>query len=283
MSRKFVPIIVAAVVVLFIVFNGEKKLSDDDVRVSIGHDSDDADDSRESRRERRKKNKAASPQYALDVERANWPPLTESTVDSATAVKPDALNTTNYYIVLDGSGSMKNTRCGGGTTKIDAAIKAMKQFFDRIPADANIGLAAFDRRTISERVPLGVGNRDALRDALDKISAGSDTPLRSSMKIGYEKLTEQARHQLGYGEYHLVVVTDGQPDPENEDPKPIVKEILEQSPVVLHTVGFCIDSDHVLNQPKKTFYASATDPDELEKSLQAVLAEAPVFDATKFN
>jgi hypothetical protein len=63
----------------------------------------------------------------------------------------------------------------------------------------------------------------------------------------------------------------------------VVKEILAQSPVVLHTIGFCIDSDHVLNQPDKTFYASATDPEQLESSLKAVLAEAPVFDATKFR
>jgi Ca-activated chloride channel homolog len=278
--RRLIPIFIAAGAVLFIIFNGERQ-QPDDARVSVSDDANDSDDDRESRRERRKKQRAASSQYALDVQRMNWPPLSDDNQDGT--IKPDALNISNYYVVLDGSGSMLSKRCGGGSTKIEAAVTAVKHFFEAVPADANIGLAAFDRRTISERVPLGVGNRDALREALDKVSAGSDTPLRSSMKIGYEKLTAQARAQLGYGEYHLVVVTDGQPDPDSEDPKPIVKEILEQSPVVLHTIGFCIDSDHVLNQPKKTFYASATDPTELKESLQAVLAEAPVFDATQFN
>jgi hypothetical protein len=79
-----------------------------------------------------------------------------------------------------------------------------------------------------------------------------------------------------------VVVTDGEPDPANEDPTPIVKEILTQSPVVLHTIGFCIDANHVLNQPNRTYYTSATNPEQLQKSLQAVLAEAPSFDAAKF-
>jgi uncharacterized protein with von Willebrand factor type A (vWA) domain len=199
------------------------------------------------------------------------------------AASVGALATANYYVVLDGSGSMQSKQCGGGTSRIDAAVEAMKNFIATIPTDANVGLAAFDRRAISERVALGVGNRDALYDALKNIHAGSDTPLRTAIQIGYDKLTAQARTQLGYGEYHLVVVTDGQPEPRDEDPTPVVKEILSESPIVLHTVGFCIDADHVLNQPNRMYYASATNPDQLQRSLQAVLAEAPAFNAVKFS
>ncbi len=277
MSRKFLPIAGAAVIALLIVVNAKHRDGKVDDGVTIDKDNDD-----DSKRDRRKKKHGAASQYALDAQRVDWPPLDDGTIGETTTSTHAAVNTTNYYVVLDGSGSMLSKRCGGGSTKIEAAVTAVKHFFVSVPAEANIGLAAFDRNSISERVPLGVDNREALRAALDKISAGSDTPLLSSIKIGYEKLTAQARTQLGYGEYHLVVVTDGQPDPDNEDPKPIVRKILEQSPVVLHTIGFCIDSNHVLNQPKKTFYASATDPAELAKSLQAVLAEAPAFDATKF-
>jgi Ca-activated chloride channel family protein len=217
--------------------------------------------------------------YALDVRRTMWPPLAEG----GNAPTVAALATANYYVVLDGSGSMMSKECGGGTSRIKAAVEATKQFFATAPADANVGLAAFDRRTISERVPLGTGNRDALNAALQDIDAGSATPLLTAIKIGYEKLTMQARLQLGYGEYHLVVVTDGEPDPRSEDPSPIVERILTESPVVLHTVGFCIDADHVLNQPNRMYYASATSPQQLEKSLQAVLAEAPAFNATNFH
>jgi Ca-activated chloride channel family protein len=52
--------------------------------------------------------------------------------------------------------------------------------------------------------------------------------------------------------------------------------------VIVHTIGFCIDSDHVLNQPNRTYYASATNPAELKQGLQAVLAESSVFDADSF-
>jgi Mg-chelatase subunit ChlD len=285
MTRKIVPIAVAAVALLVILFHGERK-HNDGTTVDINIDA--SDDSSDHKSKHDRKSGHSSTQYALDVQRVNWPPLEDgaavgANAVGASAVAPDTLNTVNYYVILDGSGSMLNKRCGGGSTKIEAAVTAVKHFFSIVPADANVGLAAFDRKEIAERVPLGVGNRDALNAALANIRAGSDTPLRSSMKIGYEKLTAQARAQLGYGEYHLVVVTDGEPDPDSEDPTPIVREILAQSPVVLHTIGFCIDSDHVLNQPNKTFYASATDPDELQKSLQAVLAESPSFDAAKFE
>jgi Ca-activated chloride channel homolog len=205
-----------------------------------------------------------------------WPPLQEGAPASPS-------NNINYYIVFDGSGSMLSRDCGGGKTKIEAAVQAVKDFVVAIPATANVGLMIFDRHDISERVTLGLDNRNALIDALQKVRAGSGTPLRSSIQIGYDKLTEQAGKQLGYGEYHLVVVTDGRPDPRSEDPSDTVLEILATSPVVLHTIGFCIDPDHVLNQQGRTYYASANSPQELQQGLQAVLAEAPVFDAAGFK
>jgi Mg-chelatase subunit ChlD len=208
---------------------------------------------------------------------AAWPPLRDGVASAGPS------GDFNYYIVLDGSGSMLGHECGDGSTKMEAAVRAVRGFIDATPATANVGLAAFDRRGISERVALGVGNREALTAALQQIQAGSNTPLNSGIRIGYDKLTDQARAQLGYGEYHLVVVTDGRPDPSSEDPTPVVQEILRESPVVLHTVGFCIDSSHVLNQQGRTYYASATNPQELQASLQAVLAEAPTFDVARFQ
>jgi Ca-activated chloride channel homolog len=206
-----------------------------------------------------------------------WPPL------QGAAVAASPSSDINYYIVFDGSGSMKSHECGEGMSKMDAAVQAVSNFIGAAPANANIGLAAFDRRAISERVALGIDNREALTAALQRIQAGSGTPLNSGIRIGYNRLTDQARKQLGYGEYHLIVVTDGRPEPSSEDPTPVVQEILRNSPVVLHTIGFCIDANHVLNQPGRTHYASATSPQELQSSLQAVLAEAPTFDVARFQ
>lgn len=217
--------------------------------------------------------------YALNAANDSWPPLE----DGAAKVDMASAASVNYYVVLDGSGSMQERECSGDKNKIKAAIAALYKFVDSVPAEANLGLAAFDTQGTSERVPLGVNNRDAVRRALDQVRAEGGTPLRSAIELGYRKLLEQGRQQLGYGEYHLVVVTDGVPDPSNQDPTAAVQDILAKTPVVLHTIGFCLGEDHVLNQAGRSFYAAAQSPEELQQGLGSVLAEAPTFDATTFK
>jgi uncharacterized protein YegL len=207
-----------------------------------------------------------------------WPPLEDSSVATA----PD-LTASNYYIVLDGSGSMRNSRCSGDASKIDVALSALQRFVATVPAGANLGLAVFDSHGLGERVPLGTDNRTAFDSALSAIKARGGTPLRSSIQLAYDQLTIQAQRQLGYGEYHLVVVTDGRPDPEEEDPTDVVDRIIDQSPVVVHTIGFCLGEDHVLNQPGRTLYMAADSPEQLDQGLASVLAEAPSFDAANFE
>ena len=219
---------------------------------------------------------AARADYALDARRADWPPLHDGSSGRA-------VTATNYYVVLDGSGSMRRSRCSGDASKMEAAVAALRTFVESIPADANLGLAVFDGAGVSERVALATANRPAFNNALSNVNASGGTPLLSAITLGYERLTAQGQQQLGYGEYHLVVVTDGQPDPEEEDPAPIVDRLLAESPVMLHTIGFCIGEDHVLNQPQRTFYAAADDPQQLRAGLSAVLAEAPNFDLTQFK
>jgi hypothetical protein len=59
--------------------------------------------------------------------------------------------------------------------------------------------------------------------------------------------------------------------------------MLAESPVVLHTIGFCIGEAHALNQPGRTYYRAADDPGALRRGLDEVLAESPVFDLTEFH
>jgi len=217
--------------------------------------------------------------YALRALSDTWPPLDDATVPIAGVARLEA---SNYYLVLDGSGSMLDRRCSGGLRKIEAAVVALQRFIDSVPADANVGLAVFDGTGLSPRVSLGADNRDQLREALAEVRASGGTPLRSAIDLGYAQLLAQGRRQFGYGEYHLVVVTDGQPDPRSENPEAVVERILAETPVVLHTVGFCIGTDHVLNQPGRSYYVAADTPDELTRGLDSVLAEAPQFDVARF-
>lgn len=216
--------------------------------------------------------------YGAKATRDTWPPLSEGRTATATD-----LTAANYYIVLDGSGSMQEHKCAGGSSKMAVAKSTLSTFIYSIPAGANVGLLAFDADGIRERSPLATGNREQVIRALNDVRAEGGTPLLSAMSQGYEQLTAKAREQLGYGEYHLVVVTDGKPDPQSEDPSPLVRRMLSESPVMLHTIGFCIGDKHVLNQPGRTFYTDAQSPTDLARGLESVLAEAPSFDVKSFD
>lgn len=218
--------------------------------------------------------------YAASAARDDWPPLRAGD-DGAVGAQPST--TSNYYVVLDGSGSMRRVDCSGGERKIKVAVAALSRFVDAVPAQANLGLAVFDDAGLSERVALGVNNRDAVQQALRQVEVDGGTPLKSSIELGYDRLTEQARRQLGYGDYHLVLVTDGYPDPAREDPTDAVTTLLQRSPVVLHTIGFCLGQEHVLNQPGRVYYTAADSPEQLSQGLGSVLAEAPSFDLGQFQ
>lgn len=210
--------------------------------------------------------------------RYDWP---RAAGDAKVELASD-LTQRNYYVILDGSGSMSDRGCSGSANKISAAKTALAEFAKAVPSGAKLGLLVFDALGTSERVPLGVGNRDRFREVVQSVNASGGTPLRSAIALGLDKLEEQARRQLGYGEYNLVVVTDGEASG-TEDPRAVVKDILARSPVTIHTIGFCIGENHSLNQPGRTLYKAAQNPEQLRAGLEDVLAESASFDASAFQ
>jgi Mg-chelatase subunit ChlD len=184
--------------------------------------------------------------------------------------------------VLDGSGSMNEKGCSGERTKMAAAQEAIKEFAASVPADANVGLQVFDGRGIRDLLPLGTRNRQEFNRIVDNVKPNASTPLLSAVRQAYAKLLAQGASQLGYGEYHLVIVTDGIADA-GQDPTPAVNQILAESPVVVQTIGFCIGEKHSLNQAGRTIYRAADNPEQLRQGLADVLAEAPQFTVTDFK
>jgi hypothetical protein len=209
----------------------------------------------------------------------SWPATARDKGDAAISAD---LFARNYYVVLDASGSMTERGCSGDVPKIDAARVALNAFADSLPADANLGLQVFDARGVREHLALGTKNREQFKAVLGRVRAAGGTPLHSAITNAYTRLEAQGARQLGYGEYHLVVVTDGHAS-EGQDPTGAVRLILERSPVVLHTIGFCIGERHSLNQPGRTIYRAADNPAQLRQSLSDVLAEAPKFDSSGFR
>lgn len=214
--------------------------------------------------------------YAIRATDNAWP-KTQTGVTLA-----DNLLTQNYYLVFDGSGSMAGVQCSNNVSKMDAAKAAVSQFVLQIAASANIGLYIFDSEGMSERVPLGLHAKDTIVDVVKGSQLGGGTPLKLAVEQGYKALSEQAAKQLGYGEYNLVIITDGEASP-GYDPRSAVNTILASSPIVVHTIGFCISGKHSLNQQGYTFYKAANDPASLAKGLSDVLAEVQDFSVTEFK
>lgn len=201
--------------------------------------------------------------------------------DEAVGLETDALRR-NYYIIFDGSGSMGESHCADGSTKWAVARSALNAFIDGMPADANLGLFVFDQRGSTERVALGKGNAARVQQAVAGTSPSGSTPLGRSLVAAVQALSDQARRQRGYGEYHIVVITDGEAsDPVAMDQ--MLDHILANTPITVHTVGFCIDGDHALNRPGRLVYRPAGNPDELRRGLEQVLAETEDFNAQSFE
>lgn len=209
-----------------------------------------------------------------------WPFISDE--DDAKAIVSDNLLSKNYYVMVDGSGSMRVSRCSGNLSKMDAAKNALVAFGESIPAGANLGLSTFDKNGVREIMPLQQFNKNTFDQQVKSIEEGGGTPLKTSITDAYKQLTAQAKKQLGYGEYNLVIVTDGQAS-SNEDPTRIVETVTAESPVIIHTIGFCIGSDHALNKPGKVLYNQADNTAELEKGLQSVTAESEAFIITDFK
>ncbi|MGB0695589.1 MAG: vWA domain-containing protein [Rhodospirillaceae bacterium] len=182
----------------------------------------------------------------------------------------------NLFLIVDGSGSMLNAGCSDGRPKIDVARESILRFIDTVPETTNLGLLMFDARGHNLWSTLETNNREDIRTAINDMQADGGTPLGIALDYVMGQLRGQAALQRGYGDYRVVVVTDGEASDEFKL-NSVMNELLD-TPVMLYTVGFCIDENHALNIPGQTFYAAATSPQELERGLNAVLAESEAFD-----
>ena len=209
-----------------------------------------------------------------------WPYVSDKQKDVALAAN---LIAKNFVVVLDGSGSMDSSRCSGSSKKIDVAKNSIVEWTRAIPSGSNLGLVAFHRKWTTMDITSKDQSINSFATTISGVDANGNTPLATAMKLAYGMLTKQAQRQLGYGEYTIVVVTDGEDNDESESLKKWVDLILRDSPIRIFTIGFCIEGGHYLNQPKRTIYREANNPAALKTALQEVLAEAESFDAKGFK
>lgn len=181
----------------------------------------------------------------------------------------------NLYFVFDGSGSMDDD-CAG-EDKIVGAKNAVHKFMEKVPKEVNLGLYVFDNNGDREVVPLASDNKKEFLKAIDDVFANGGTPLAEAIKFGTDQLVKQYQKQFGYGEYKLVVVTDGQ-----ASGIPEAAQYATKYKIPIYAIGLCIEGDHPLRSYALS-YKAADDFKELEKGLEETLSESDSYDATEFQ
>ena len=224
-----------------------------------------------------------SPLAPLGGNPGSWPPASGKALEMARD-----LTASNYLIVFDGSGSMGDRQCSGMDSKMNTAREAVKKFIRSLTPSDNVALVGFggtrgrtnkNSNTIFEHgfIP---ASQPGVIETLDMVYPMGNTPLSQAMKQGYSLLEEQARRQGGYGEYHMVIITDGEAT--DQDPSLMARWIVHSSVVRLHVIGFCLDGRHKLDLPEYTSYSTADNPSSLDEGLRGVLSESEQFDPAEF-
>ncbi len=194
----------------------------------------------------------------------------------------EASLTKNIYILFDASGSMSES-CAN-EVKIAGAKQAIIQYIEKIPRDYNLGLLIFGTPTesgIEEMVTLGANNHQQIIASIENVFPQKRTPLADATAFGVEKLVEQYKKQLGYGEYRLVIVTDGMAN-EPEKFESSLQEASRYSFIAIYGIGLCIDGFHTLKDYSLS-YTDANDYEQLGTALEKTIGELQDFDPTEFN
>jgi hypothetical protein len=192
--------------------------------------------------------------------------------------------TRNFYFIFDGSGSMSEPltkQCRGDKrfgSRIEGAKWAVEQFLPLVPSDVNLGLWVFDAHGNSERLPLSPDARASFLAAVKKVRAGGRTPLSESIEQGVDRLVQQREKQLGYGEFRLVVVTDGEA---TGRPLPQAVTYARDRRIPVYTIGLCLSTDHELRKSSVS-YRPADSIEALQLGLEETLAETNMFDPQTF-
>ncbi len=165
--------------------------------------------------------------------------------------------------------------------RIRSAKLAAIELVNRVPNDVAMGLYVFDDNGESERVPLGLNNQEAMLKRIGEIEAGDGTPLGSACVQGMKTLVAKRAMQLGYGEFRLIVLTDGEASDSLTPFTRSMQDLVNKGEAIpLYTIGFQLAGDHALRQ-WSVFYQNANDVEELRKALAEATAELEQFEEVK--
>ncbi len=185
----------------------------------------------------------------------------------------DDIHKDNIVVILDASGSMQDKFSGDRTkSKMEAAKAALQEVLSKIPDDTHIGLLVFSGANIRNEwiYPLGPKDTQKLTAAIHVPQPGGNTPLGKYIRIGANRLLEQREKQYNYGNYRLLVVTDGEAS-DADKVKHYTPEILNRQ-IRVDVIGVDMKTDHMLANVVDS-YRKADNPGELVAAVSQILAE----------
>ena len=178
-------------------------------------------------------------------------------------------------LVMDSSGSMAEPT-GGGTTRIDAAKKALHSVIDNTPDDTELGLRVYGSHDNPEGspesckdsdlvVPIATDNRDRLRTEVDKYKPVGWTPIAHSLSEAGKDLADE-------GNRTIVLVSDGEETCE-VDPCDVAAQLAEKGiDLTINTVGLNVSGAareklQCIADKGKGEYYDAENAEDLEEAL----------------
>ena len=174
-------------------------------------------------------------------------------------------------VVLDDSGSMRETMRSVRITKIEAAKRALEQVIQQVDGETQLGILLLNGSPATNHwlVPLGPVSKIDAAKKVNQIGPGGGTPLGFAMRTGTEQLLA-ARSKHVYGTYRLVVVTDGEASDRLllEDYLP---DILSRG-IIVDAIGVDMQANHSLATHVHS-YRRADDSDALKNALISIMAE----------
>ena len=183
------------------------------------------------------------------------------------------IHTDNIVVILDASGSMLDKFSGDRTkSKMEAAKAALQEVLAKVPDDTQIGLLVFSGANVPNKwvYPLGPKDTQKLIAAIHLPQPSGNTPLGKYIRIGSNRLLEQREQQYNYGNYRLLVVTDGEAS-DADKVKHYTPEVLNRQ-IRIDVIGVDMKTDHMLANVVDS-YRKADNPGELVAAVSEILAE----------
>ncbi|MCE3014501.1 MAG: VWA domain-containing protein [Pirellula sp.] len=177
-------------------------------------------------------------------------------------------------VLLDDSGSMKTEMRtnSGNEPRMSVAKTALTRVVGQLPAGTKFGLLLMNGARTSQGwlIPLASLDRASALARIDQVRAEGGTPLGQSMKTAMDELLA-LRSKVPYGDYRLLVVTDGEAT-DKELLDRYLPDMISRG-IVVDVIGVDMRSEHSL--AKRTHsYRKANDAASFEKALTEIFAES---------